>query len=102
MKKFNREIVKRIREENEMQKEQIQLKQKYGVDQEDVVIVEKSNLAKFFVKTLARIIRIAADILIFFLSVVGLAALIYPASRMELFHQACNIYQELVHFLPFM
>ncbi|MCM1244595.1 MAG: hypothetical protein NC293_03015 [Roseburia sp.] len=101
MKKFNGELVKQIRAENEMQKEQLLLKEKYGVDQEDVVIVEKSNLVKFLIRTLARVIRIAANILIFFLSVAGLAALIYPASRMELFRQTYNMYQELVRFLPF-
>lgn len=102
MAKFKGELVKRVREENEIQKEQIQLKEKYGMAKEDVVIIEKSNLAKFFIKTLARMIRIAANILIFFLSITGLAALIYPVSRMELIRQAWNIYYELVHFLPFL
>ncbi|MCI8365362.1 MAG: hypothetical protein HFG34_10525 [Eubacterium sp.] len=54
MKKFNGELVKQIRAENEKQKEQIQLKQKYGVVQEDVVIVEKSSIVKFLVKTIGK------------------------------------------------
>lgn len=102
MQKFKGELVKQIREENEAQKEQRQLKEKYGMVKDDVVIIEKSNLAKFFIKTLARMIRIVMNILIFFLSVAGLAALIYPVSRMELIRQTWNIYHELVHFLPFL
>lgn len=102
MPKFKGELVKQIREENEAQKEQIHLKEKYGMEKEDVVIIEKSNLAKFFVRTFARMIRIAANILIFVLAVTGLAALIYPVSRMELIRQTWNIYHELIRFLPFL
>lgn len=102
MPKFKGELVKQVKEENEKQKEQLQLKEKYGVKQEDVVIIEKNNFIKFFIITLARIIRTAASIIIFFLSVTGLAALIYPVSRMELIRQAWNIYYELTDFLPFL
>lgn len=102
MPKFKEELVKRVREENEKQKEQNQLKEKYGMVQEDVVIIEKNNFIKFFIRTGGRIIRTAASLLIFLLSVTGLAALIYPASRTELIRQAWNIYHELVRFLPFL
>ena len=60
MPKFKGELVKQVKEENEKQKEQLQLKEKYGVKQEDVVIIEKNHFIKFFVMTLARIIRTAA------------------------------------------
>ncbi len=102
MPKFKGELVKQAKEENEKYKEQLQLKEKYGVKQEDVVIIEKNHFIKFFIMTLARIIRTAASIIIFFLSVTGLAALIYPVSRMELIRQAWNIYCELTGFLPFL
>lgn len=102
MPKFKGKIVGRVREENEMHKEQMHLKEKYGMVQEDVVIIEKNNFIKFFIGTFARILRMTASLLIFFLSVTGLAALIYPGSRMELIRQAVSIYNELTDLLPFM
>lgn len=102
MPKFKGELVKQVKEENEKKKKQLQLKNKYGMEEEDVVIIEKNNYIKFLIRTIARIIRTAASLLVFFLSVTGLAALIYPVSRMELIRQVWNIYYEIADYLPFL
>ncbi len=102
MPKFKGELVKQVKEENEKKKKQLQLKNKYGMEEEDVVIIEKNNFIKFLIRTIARIIRTAASLLVFILSVTGLAALIYPVSRMELIRQVWNIYYEIADYLPFL
>ena len=98
MGKFKSTLVKRAREQEEIKEEQERLKSKYGV-QEDVVVVEKSNMIKFMIRTGFFLFRILADIIIFFLSVVGLAALTYPVSRMELIRQAGSVWKQLMTLL---
>lgn len=78
-----------------------QLKEKYSLDKDnDVIVVEKSNTVKFLIRTLTGLIRVSATMIIFFLSIVGLAAIIYPGSRTVLIDQAIHIYRELLHLLP--
>lgn len=79
---------------------QERLKDKYKVD-EDVVVVEKSNTVKFLIKTVTAIIKFIATITIFLLSVVGLLALVFPASRSVLLQQGIHVYHDLIAFLPF-
>ena len=49
MSRFN--LSERIKKENAKEKEQIRLKKKHQIDQENVVVVEKSNTYKFTIKT---------------------------------------------------
>ncbi|MCI9565619.1 MAG: hypothetical protein HFG30_06385 [Eubacterium sp.] len=99
MGKFNRQIVTEIKKEKEQELQQKRLREKYNVS-DDVVIVEKDNTIKFFVRTTGNVIKIVVGIIIFFLTVVGIAALIFPESRNELLHQAVTTWQELREFLP--
>ena len=48
MSRFN--LSERIKKENAKEKEQIRLKKKHQIDQENVVVVEKSNTYKFTIK----------------------------------------------------
>ena len=50
MGKFNRQIVTEIKKEKEQELQQKRLREKYNVS-DDVVIVEKDNTIKFFVRT---------------------------------------------------
>ena len=100
MAKFKKTLVGRVHQEEENKLEQKQLKEKYRVDQkENVLIVEKNNMFKFLVRTGGKIVRIAADVIIFFLSLVGLSALIYPATREILTGQAVDIMSQMKGFL---
>lgn len=81
MGKYRKTIVGSILEEQEFEKKQQELKQKYQVKDENVLVVEKTNLYKFTMHMIGVIIRTAAAILIFFFAAVGVLALIYPGPR---------------------
>ena len=83
MAKYKESLVKKIRIEQEENQKQKKLQEKYGIN-ENVRIVERNNMGKFFVKTIGKCIRIAAVIILFILAAIGLTALIYPEIRQEL------------------
>ena len=56
MSRFN--LSERIKKENAKEKEQIRLKKKHQIDQENVVVVEKSNTYKFTIKTIIAFIKL--------------------------------------------
>lgn len=99
MGKFNRQLVSEIKREKEQEANQKRLREKYSVA-DDVMIVEKDNTVKFFVRTTGKVIKVSVGIIIFLLTVIGIAALIFPGSRNELLHQALTTWQELREFLP--
>lgn len=99
MGKFNRQLVTEIKREQELELQQQKLREKYNV-QDDVMIIEKDNTVKFFVRTTGSVIKVVVGIIIFLLTVTGIAALIFPESRNELLHQAFTTWQELKDFLP--
>ena len=83
MAKYKESLVKKIRIEQEDNQKQKKLQEKYGIN-ENVRIVERNNMGKFFVKTIGKCIRIVAVIILFILAAIGLTALIYPEIRQEL------------------
>lgn len=86
MGKFKNTFVKEIRAEQERQREQERLRSKHHVDEKNILVVEKSNMVKFLIRTTGRIIRILATMTIFVLATIGLLALVYPEVRTELIH----------------
>ena len=85
MGKFKSSLVKDIEEKKAFAEEQKRIKKEHRIEDENVVVVEKSNMAKFTVKTFIRLVKICAAILIFALATVGAMCLIYPATRMGFF-----------------
>jgi len=83
MAKYKESLVKKIRIEQEENQKQKKLQEKYGIN-ENVRIVERNNMGKFFVKTIGKCIQIVAVIILFILAAIGLIALIYPEIRQEL------------------
>jgi hypothetical protein len=96
--KFSKKIEEAIIEEEKEAKRQEHLKEKYSID-EDKIIVEKNNMFKFMVRTLGRIIRVLAEIIFFFLSVVGLAALIFPETRAFLHGELIELYKQIMQLI---
>ena len=91
MSKFNTTLAKEVREEEAFNSKQSKLKEKYNVADKDVIVVERNNLIKFFVKTIGVIIRIFLWIVFLSLAAVGIIALVYPIPRKEVinvFHEA--------------
>ena len=98
MGKFSNGLVDQVKKENELENRQKKLHKKYHVP-DDVVIVEKDNTIKFFVRTTGNVVKLIAGVVIFVLAVIGVAALIFPESRHELFHEAAVTLKELKGFL---
>lgn len=69
-----------------------------SVDSE-VVVIEKNNTLKFFVKTAGRILCVGADLLLISLAMIGLTALVYPGPRASLLlilYEALEILRTLI------
>lgn len=99
--KYNVRLVSKLKSEQEFDKNQIRLKNQYGISQDKrVVIVEKSNTFKFTIKTLANTIHVIATALLLFLALVGLSALLYPDSRDILWNIAEDVIKQLDDFFP--
>ena len=90
---------RKIKEEQAFEKEQLALKKKYDMENENVIIKEKSSVLKFLITTGGRIIRIAASIVLYVLAALGLLSLIYPSTRAALTDTLQEIYIELIRLV---
>lgn len=97
--KYKKGLVKDIEEKKEFQKAQNRLKERHHIDQEEVIVVEKSNMTKFLIQTVGNIIRITTGITVFAFAAIGMAAMIYPAPRMELIEISKKVIEELLNYL---
>lgn len=85
MGKFRNGFVREVQEEKKREEEQRRLHEIHGIQDENLIIVERNNMLKFLVRTAGRIIRYAAAAAVFILAAVGLLSLIYPEVRGALF-----------------
>lgn len=95
MGKFKTAFVSQLKEEQQRQREQKKLHRKHHLQDETIVIVEKSNLMKFIISSLCRLIRLTAVIVIFVLATLGGIALLYPNVRNPLLDVLLEILREL-------
>ena len=91
MAKFNNVLVTGYRQQQEQEKKQNELKSKHHIDDPNVVVVEKSNMAKFTVKTVTTALRT--------LAIIGILALIYPETRTGLLEIWKDTIDNLSHLL---
>lgn len=82
----------------EREQEQDKLKKKYQIE-ENVRIIEKNNTFKFLIRTVAKIVRLVVNIIIFFLSLIGLSSILYPTTRGLLWEQAEEVRNQILTFL---
>jgi len=75
-----------VKEDKAYQQKQELLRKKHGLQNKNVVVVEKNNTIKFLVKTLAAVIRLVATVAILSFAVLGLVAIVYPSPRLELLY----------------
>jgi len=64
-----------------------------------IVVVEKSNMAKFTVKNIAALFKALASAVLLCLAVASLTALGYPSTRAALLILAQNILEQILTFL---
>ena len=101
MGKFKKGLVEDIKQEQAFQRQQTNLKEKYNITEQEVVVVEKSNMVKFTAKAVAAVIRTVATICILFLAAVGLLALVYPNIRAQVAVTWNEIFRQIQQYLPF-
>lgn len=81
------------------QQEQENLKEQYGIEEKEVVVVErKSRVVQIWRVTLryfVLLLKVLASVLVAVLAVIGLATLIYPGIRAEFFATANQVIVEL-------
>ncbi|NCE98108.1 hypothetical protein [Emergencia sp. 1XD21-10] len=77
------------------QNEQEELKQKYGMEEENVVIKETSNMGKFLIRTGAILIRVIASIVLAVLASVGIISLSYPELRSGVIETVTSAFSNL-------
>ena len=77
-------LVEEYKENEAHRAAQKALKKKHKIDDDNVVVVEKSNMAKFSIKTLVGFTKLIATISILCLAAIGLTALIFPETRVAL------------------
>ena len=97
MSRFN--LSERIKKENAKEKEQIRLKKKHQIDQENVVVVEKSNTYKFTIKTIISFIKLIATVTLLILAVIGLTTLVYPTLSQEFLTIFLDVFDQFKNFI---
>ncbi len=78
---------------------QNRLKKKYKVATDKVLVVEKSNMLKFSVNTLVKVVRLLLNILLFILASIGLLALVYPEPREDLYKIMIEVVNQIKTFI---
>lgn len=95
MSKFKKKLVGDIRQEQETAIQQESLRQQHGIQDENVIVVEKSNMVKFMIRQLSAIIKFVATTMILVLAAIGLLSIIYPNIRSELLTVLLQYYNSL-------
>ena len=95
MSKFKKKLVQDIRNEQETAVKQEALRKQHGIQDEHVIIVEKSNMVKFTVRQITAIIKFVTTALLLTLAAIGLLSLIYPNIRSELLIVLSQYYEYL-------
>ena len=98
MSRIKRSLVSQIKDQQEFEKQQNELKRKHRIEEKNVIVIEKSNMTKFLIRTIGNVVRISTTILILLLASIGLTTLLYPQTRNELLIIINQIINQLVSF----
>lgn len=91
-------LLKQAKNDKIFQEHQQSLKEKYHIQSENTVVVEKNNMVKFTVKYIVGLIRIVIWIFLILLAAVGLLCFIHPDMRDILF----QVFKGIVHDIKMM
>lgn len=94
MKKF----IEAYEEEEAKKQEQKRLHTKHDIEDENVIIVEKSNMVKFSVKSLGVVLRSSATIILLCLAAIGLLCIVYPETRRPFQEVVAQIFNQLTQY----
>lgn len=99
MGKYKNSLVTAVEERKKLQEEQNKLKEKHGIKEENVIVVEKTNMLKFLIRSLGTVIRVSATILLLMLAAVGLFTLAYVDIRTPFLTTLHEVLQQFFSFL---
>lgn len=81
MGKYKKSLVSKIREEKEYEDNQGILRDKYGISNQEIIVVEKTNMIKFLVRSIGISTRVISSIILLILAAIGLITICYPEIR---------------------
>lgn len=82
--KFKKGFISEYEETIAEKKRQEDLRKRYKIEKENVVVVEKNNVIKTIALLTGRLVRITASVLIAILAGIGLIAIFYETPRNEI------------------
>lgn len=83
--KFKSVLAHKAKEDLAYEKDQREKRKELDIEDENVIIVEKSNNYKFTVNSIKALFKLICRVIIIILTIIGLIALVYPAPRSSLF-----------------
>lgn len=98
MSKFQSGFVSKIEEKKIFEEKQNDLKEKYNIDAQNVIIVEKNHVVKFFVKVMISFIKTVATISILVLAAIGLLTVVYPEVRNPFVELLVSFQEQIVSY----
>lgn len=98
--KYKSGMIKEHEEKLEWQEHQEELKEKHNIEDDNVVVVEKDDKIKFFIRLLISFMKIIFTIVFIILAAIGVFCLIYPNTRDQFFINIVEIEMQLMDFLP--
>lgn len=96
--KFNPILVKKNKIDSKTKEHQDNLKRKHGIDKDNIVIVEKSNMLKTISSVVSGIFRYVATIAIIGLAFIGIIAIVFPEPRKEIIDIIMQALQEIKRY----
>lgn len=97
--KYKRGLVQEVKKEQAFNQKQSELKEKYNIENSDVVVVEKTNMLKFTINKVFLLVRWGITAVVSGLAVVGVLTLVYPQIRLPFFYVANQIYRQILDFI---
>ena len=96
MSKFKK-LTEDILNSKQREEEQKLLREKHAdlIIDENIVIVEKSNVLKFLINAIVSMIKVTASIAMILLCSLAIISLIYEESRLAIFNVLTSIYTEV-------
>lgn len=97
--KFSAGLVIGAKKDKTEESAQQKLKQKHNIENENIIVVEKSNITKNLLDTVLFLMRAAAQISLVVCAAIGIVALIYPNIRAELFLVFKEMLNQMKNFI---
>ena len=95
--KFKTSLVSQVKAQEATVQEQKSLHEKHNIEDENIIVVEKSNMTKFLISTIGGVIRTLSTIILLILAIIGLTAIIYPEPRADLIDIMFDLVDQIKH-----